>query len=228
MKEATLNTEWGEITVEIDGGGYYDIRHTFRLEGHSFQFEVPDVKEESEEVTVLFSRGGGYRYMSENDLVFTARLMKFAAQLVGLFNDAIRDALHAQAQAEAEEEEERRKKEAESEALVKEREEVMLHELVGEKVKVRHRHYKTMCYGTVDTRAIGYEDDNGTRGEPNEWRPVVRYSDQGVTRDSGVASYARLDVKTERGWRTVWDDGKDDLPEYDRAVKLPQTKPWSE
>lgn len=223
MKAATLNTEFGEIEVEIEGGGFRPIQHVFRLDDYTFQFEVPDAKEEPEEATVLMRRGGGYRYMSEADLVFTARLMKFAAHLVGLFNEAIKDALQDQARIEAEEEEARRQKEAEEEAQTKEREEILLHELVGERVKIRHRQYKTMCYGEVYTRATEWDDS----GDEVAWEPRVRYSDQGDTRDRGVSSYARLDAKTERGWRTVWDDGKDDLPEYDRAVKLPQVKPYN-
>ncbi len=147
-----------------------------------------------------------------------------AWELTRLINAWNADAIAEATQRELEADQKREEEEKVRNAVIAGREEIMLQELVGERVKVRHRHYKTMCYGRVITRATAWDDS----GEETEWTPSVHYSDQGQTRDGGVGTYARLDAKTEKGWRTVWDDGKEDLPEYDRSVKLPKVKAWNE
>jgi len=233
MKEATLNTEFGEITVAIHGGGYIGApKHTLTAGDVAVRFLPPGIDDPEDQAGVHVRHAPS---IDGDECAALARLCQFAAQLIGLFDEATAEE-RAKAEARRAEEEQAEAEQREREAeLEDERSEILLQELVGERVKVRHQGYKTMCYGTVHVAPLyGDPDDIMKRypkeygEEPSSYEPLIRYSDQGATRDRGIGSYKRLDAKTERGWRTVWDDGKDDLPEFDRAVKLPKVKPWGE
>lgn len=230
MKEATLNTEFGEIGIHVDTryySGKVDVHLTAGED--DIEIESPSVSDDVIEAAGLSRNRSG---LEEEDLDDAIRLLQFGRQLVGLINHFQADALAAQADREAQEAQEQEEAAAAQAERNREREEIMLMEMVDERIKVRHRGYKTMCYGTVYAQPLYGEshrrwpEEDGE--EPTAYRAKVRYSDQGDTRDRGIESYTRVDLKTERGWRTVWDDGKDDLPEWDRAVKLPKVRSWHE
>lgn len=225
----------------VSGWGYHDTGTvTLEVPGYGIEIDSDSEAQKTDEPTqasIILPR----RLVFENDLSDEAALdfeefkkaCDAAWELTRLINIWNADAIAEAEENEREEDQQRQEAEEARNAIVQEREETMLQELVGERVKVRHRQYKTMCYGTVDTRPISWGiapdgDEGAGKSVPTEWEPRIRYSDQGDTRDTGVGSYARLDAKTEKGWRTVWDDGKDDLPEYDRNVKLPKAKAWSD
>lgn len=237
MKDAILNTEFGPIEISMDGGGFRMLETFLRIPesedggaSATLVVEVPSVKDDPGESEISSRRR--FWAVDSDKAADISKLFAFASQLVGLLNEANSEAISAAEQHEAEEEQRRRETEEARQKVLDEREETMLQELVDERVKVRHKGYKTMCYGTVyvqplygePQRTYKIEDDE----EPSGYRARLRYSDQGDTRDNGMDSYARLDAKTEKGWRTVWDDGKDDLPDYDRDVKLPKARPWND
>jgi hypothetical protein len=86
---------------------------------------------------------------------------------------------------------------------VKEREEMLLTELLGETVKIRGMGYKTMRRAKVES--FSYESHPGQ----HTYMPVFRYEKE--DRQQSVRLIPRLDVMTPDGWATVWDDGTEDL-----------------
>lgn len=97
--------------------------------------------------------------------------------------------------------------------VVAKREQLLITELLGELVKIRNRGYKTMKQARVDAKMrqkwiAGTLTDTG-------YVPVFDW--EGESRAGQVRVMRRLDVMTERGWATVWDDGMDDIHEWDRG-----------
>jgi hypothetical protein len=227
MSEATLNTEFGEITIRAEKRyGYGRLQIT--IGNGEQELAVLSDGQQDEVIEQASVELNGYEQLPAGEAGAMARLFSFSEYLLASIDHANAEAISEQERREAEEEQKREEEAAAQQELETERTEVLMQELVGERVKVRHRNYKTMCYATVEVQPTydkaSWERDDDE--EPSGYRVRLRYSDQGATRDSGVGSYARLDAKTEKGWRTVWDDGKDDLPEYDRDVKLPEVRPW--
>lgn len=91
---------------------------------------------------------------------------------------------------------------------VKKREEMLLTELLGETVKVRHKGYKTMRAACVE--AHEKRSWKGSELVPDGYRIVFDWKDD-EGRSNQVSLMRRLDVMTDEGWATVWDDGTDDL-----------------
>jgi hypothetical protein len=218
MSGATLNTVFGEIdVVQLEAwAGSGAIRFVMG-ESHA-DLDTPAVKEPYE---ALIDSRRCYD-ASTTEARELAAVIAFASEVGDLVNAWEADRIKEIRDREAREEQEAQEAHDARNALLKEREEMLLHEFVDERVKVRHHGYKTMCYATCTVRDRGeaYEDDG-------RYVVKLRYSDQGATRDSGMGSFQRMDVQTDKGWRTLWDDGKDDLPEWDRATKLPQVRPYS-
>jgi hypothetical protein len=229
-----------EFTLVFREGWGHTGSGTVALEVGSYGIDIESDSDAQDEVEPTHASFTTPRRISfENDLSDEAdkdfqdfkKALDAAWELTRLINAWSADAISAAEQREAEEEQRQRETEEARQKILDEREETMLQELVDERVKVRHKGYKTMCYAVVyvqplygePQRTYKTEDDE----EPSGYRARLRYSDQGETRDNGMDSYARLDAKTEKGWRTVWDDGKDDLPDYDRDVKLPKARPWN-
>jgi hypothetical protein len=216
MSSTTIETEYGDIVVE-DARWMRDV--TFTIGEHaSIEVRSPSVTDQASPAT-LYCRYGFE--LNEEQFDAFAGLYMFVSRIVTELNRYLKSDIEAAKQREEEEEVARKAAEEAREAITQERTERLLHEFIGDRVKIRHRGYKTMCYGTVSSREVGLDEN-----EEPVFEVRIRYSDQGYTRDMGVPSFQRLDVKTEEGWKTVWDDGTDDLPERDRGVKLPEVKPY--
>jgi hypothetical protein len=103
---------------------------------------------------------------------------------------------------------------------VEKREAILREELIGDEVRVRFQNYKKMAKATVGARKRPEYSNQGP-----EWRISFAYvrASQGQT----VSRLRRLDVSTDNGWRTVWDDGLDDFAEWQReAISLPKHPKW--
>lgn len=105
--------------------------------------------------------------------------------------------------------------------LMEERERILREELLGDEMRVRGKGYKKMAKVIVQ---VSKRPDWQTTGP--EWRVVFTYP--GRSHQGGqVARFARLDVNTFNGWRTVWDDGVDDISQWDQPkLKLPKCPRW--
>lgn len=111
------------------------------------------------------------------------------------------------------------------EEVIAEREQLMLTELLGETVKVRNRGYKTMRQATVDAKTHREWREVGGKRELVEDGYKASLQWKGEARAGQVRLFRRLDVMTKEGWATVWDDGYDDLSEYDRRRPAGSAKP---
>lgn len=103
---------------------------------------------------------------------------------------------------------------------VEKREDILREELMGDEVRVRFQGYKKMVKATVTARRRPDFSNDGP-----EWRINFIYGKQ--AQGYQVARLRRLDVNTDNGWRTVWDDGLEDMPEWQaEKVKLPAHPKW--
>lgn len=101
---------------------------------------------------------------------------------------------------------------------------IVMDELMGDEARVRCDGYKGMARCVIGARhATPYEMEQSPGS--GEWRVALRW--KGAGQSSNLNVVRRLDVKTALGWRTVWDDGTDDLWEWERdSVRLPTCKAW--
>lgn len=111
---------------------------------------------------------------------------------------------------------ERQEREAE---ITKEREERCLMEFADEEVRVRARGYKSVVKAVVRVRETGIG-----------YTPYVEYvHDNDYSRPNRISQIRRLEIKQGSRYKVVWDDGRDDLPEYDRGARAnrdAQIKPY--
>lgn len=164
---------------------------------------------------------GGLR--SSEDARRLAALLTIAAELAESEDAKYADLIAAAEERERKEQEEAARKHEERQALLAERKETLMVELLGAEVKVRLRGYKSMPRAVVEVidRNRWYDYDRreyvSTEGE-EDWQPRIRWTDD-CSRDARLGLIVRLDVKTTRGWATVWDDGTDDLSSFDSDLK---------
>lgn len=109
------------------------------------------------------------------------------------------------------------------------REDICMEQLVGDEIRVRCHGYKTMAVATLEVRETHPSDIKWmeARGqEVQRWQVWYKWAGRRTQRQ-GVKSTRRLDVKTENGWRIVWDDGTDDIYSWDRdRLRLPKAPQW--
>lgn len=221
--EATLNTEFGEITIS-QSDGYWDDRITLAVGDRDVNIVSAGKDEDVDEAVIEpgYMRG----HQTEADLDALIVLFKFGRQVIGLLNEAMADEIAAAKAEEERAEAEAAQKAEERKQVVDAREEQLLMELVGERVKVRHAGYKSFTEARV-----GAQEDHRPGHEGEYHVTLERYGNHEAIYSRGsrnIQDWRRLDVKTAKGWRNVWDDGKDDLPMYDRGKDAPQYQPYKE
>lgn len=226
MSDAILNTRFGEITIiEQKGWGYSgETVVTVKLGDMSVEAISTRQADDAEVEPPSFNMRSRPMYMGADCSRQLAALLAFCAELGDLLSEADADRLKAQEEREAEEERLEAKRREEEEAQTKGREQILLMELMGERVKVRHAGYKSA------TEAIVGATEDHRPGHEGEYQvQLQQYGNHEGMYSRGrrnVEAWRRLDVKTTKGWRTVWDDGKDDLPSYDRGKDAPQYQPY--
>jgi hypothetical protein len=231
MSEARLNTEFGLVIINsVNRWGWRDdgpetITISTELAENEVTVKSPRVLDDDDRVIEPASIDMSWPHTENGDqLDELVVLLQFGKQLINLIDahneDAIAEAVQKQEEAEAA----KAQREEEAERITKEREETLLMELVGEHVKIRHSGYKSATEAVVEAA-----EDNRPEHE-GEYFPRLgpwKHHDGIYSRGRrNVATWRRLDVKTAKGWRTVWDDGKDDLPEYDRGKDAPRYQPY--
>lgn len=216
MAHVKLNTEYGEIEIwEASWGSELNLAHS---ENANAKVTLSSLEREDDADTLaggctvdLASQYGG---LTADEARLSADVLKFAAELADLieygYADLIKDAKKRQQKEEAEAEKARA---ARAERL-EERKDQLMNELVGEMVRIRHYGYKTAVRAILAV----------TEGYGGEYRVRFEYVvDQDWARPQTLDRIQRLDAKIDGKWQTIWDDGKDDLPYYDRgsADQLP-------
>jgi hypothetical protein len=107
-----------------------------------------------------------------------------------------------------------------------EREQMLITELLGERVKIRAYGYKTMRVARVEAREIvrfEYKPGGMDTIKTGKFEPHFNY--EGEARAGRVDQIMRLDVETFDGWATVWDEGVQDLNPWDRLKPAGSAKP---
>lgn len=103
-----------------------------------------------------------------------------------------------------------------------ERRQLLMNDLLDETVWIRSSGYKTMRKAVVGV----YPYRSTLRGEPDsepEYRLLFNYT--GEDRGQDLRRMKRLDVQIEGERLNVWDDGEDDLSEWDRGKHSNSSKP---
>jgi len=153
-----------------------------------------------------------------------ASLCNFAAVICDLINEANAEKIEAARIAEEKAEAEREQRRIETEQRIEDRTERLMMEFVGEEVKVRERSYKTMRRAIVEPREQ-MKWDGMERVGTGEYKFHLNYF--GEDRTQLVSRIVRLDVKVGSRWKTLWDDGTDDLL-YGDADLATSAKPTGE
>lgn len=223
-----IETQFGEIVCdEQEGWGYNGAtRIRFQLGTFIVEIDAPRVVEVDEQFPATLELHRRPHEMTPDEAVQLGALMAFTSETARLFNEWNQPLVDAAEQREAEEEQKLKEEQDAKDAITDERKQMLLNELMGETVRVRHSGYRTTAKAVVESRGRNYNDDD----EPTEWEPTLRWdSSNNANRARGdVQNWMLLDVKTERGWRNVWDDGKADIGGDLAGTKLPEAKPWRE
>lgn len=221
---ARLDTELGEFEIS-ESTGWRERTHLTAGEDENvyIQLMMPDRDDpEPAELRVDF-----YMQIEEHQVVAWIDVLKFAEVIIGNFNEAIRDEVEAAAEEERQREQREQEEREAAESKTKEREQMLLNELMGETVRVRHSGYRTTAKAVVEARE-GHLGVDYAPGEDPTYLPWLRWdsANNANRRRSDVENWQLLDVKTDRGWRNVWDDGDSDIGGAVRSSRS-KTKPWT-
>jgi hypothetical protein len=186
-------------------GREFAIRTDWTKDAHITVGESPMVELDERGVEMKISARSGYGLTVESarDLLVAVSI---AVDLAELINEGRADEIAAAREREEREREERKRAAEERAAAVEARRERLMTEFMGEEVKVRETGYKTMRKATVDV----YQPLSVRNGEDGEWRLRLDYHGHDA-RTQNVAAMRRLDVLVGGRWKTVWDDGTDDV-----------------
>lgn len=224
---ATADIGYGPF--EIVAGSYGELHFASPDAEVHITISVPDANDpvDLRDGVQLTPRSG--KYSSQLDVAGAEALgavlvsaTEVAAQINLTHADAIAEAKKAREREEAA----REKAKAAREKVIKERTERLLNEFVGETVKVREAGYKTMRQAIVDAREVRgeYNYDTNEYAMTGEYKPSFSYTGRDA-RTQRVERIQRLDVKVGASWRTVWDDGVEDLPSWERDRPAGSAKP---
>lgn len=206
---ATIETIHGRVSIEesfrssVYLRSEYNERHTVQVvspyQAQTIRYERPS------KATVRVP--GSMHNISALEAEGYGRAILAASDIAALINEA-QERYLTESRADRERRaEERRRAYEERQRVVAERRERLLHELQGGYIKIRERGFKSMVYARVGVRQEG----------DGEWVPFFDWTTEHI-KTQNLEKIVRLDVKAQGRWRTVWDDGVDDLPEYDREL----------
>jgi hypothetical protein len=204
MNSAVLNTEFGEIGITHDGWGlalhnsknynrYHDIQVRLSIadDGSAAGFEIP---------RQVFNTTEGVSDIQ--------RLIACAAWICDLFLEANAETIEQLKREEEEAELERKRLAEEREAELELRRERLMTEFLGDEVKIRERGYKTMRRARVEVYSTAGAADQ-------DYRLHFRYFGRDE-RTQNLERMVRVDIKVGSRWKTLWDDGKDDLSPWEQ------------
>lgn len=227
MTDEALNTELGQFHIR-EGRGW--------MRRGDVIIECGELVDETVQVTVVSPHREAddlhpaYLAVEDDELdphsvPLLLKLLAFASNVAEQINEANKEAIQNQLREEAEREQLAAEERTRVEALVEERKQMLLHELMGETVRVRHHSYRTTAKATVESRELRYEGET----EDAKWAPRLRWHQAGNYNRNreDVQNWVLLDLKTDRGWRNVWDDGNSDIGGTVGAPARANVKPWS-
>jgi hypothetical protein len=220
IPDYVLDTKFGDIEVR-EPRGYWRTGIVFELDGIAVEVESPAQGDDEVSWAELEIQNSSYPLQ---DIERLLKVIGFAGELVRMINAANADAVAAVEEAEAKQEEREAEERAAKDALTDERKQMLLNELMGEVVRVRHSTYRTTAKATVESIGRDYDDN----AEPTRWEPRLRWDSRNNANRSttDVENWMLLDVKTDKGWRNVWDDGAHDIGGVARGSRE-RIKPWS-
>jgi hypothetical protein len=223
IPDYNLNTRFGEIEVR-EARGYWRTGIVFELDGIAVEVESPAQGDDQMEWAELSIENTSYPLQDIERLI---KVVGFAGELVRMINACNADAVAAVERAEQELEEREAEERAAKDARTEERKQMLLNELMGETVRVRHDSYRTTAKALVEA----YEGRVGVDYAPDEeptFLPRLKWdsANNANRRRTDVENWMLLDVKTDKGWRNVWDDGKHDIGERVGASRE-RIKPWT-
>jgi hypothetical protein len=197
---ATLSPQWGRGDVELRG------------EHHNLRMEVPHAAEELKdgpEVSLGYAAIGNI-----TDQRDVRDLLMLSVDISTAFIEATEA---ARKEAEAEEEKallEEQKRREEAQEREDERKERLLNEFAGEFGRIRIRGYHR--WRPVEVKVEPYVDED-------HWPWFYYQNRRHGYREPFYRSIVSFEVKVGSRYFSVWDDGYDDLPEYQQAkIKLPR------
>lgn len=226
-----IETQFGEIVCdEQEEWGYNEAtRIRFQLGPFIVDLDTPrhiqtDHADEDDQFPATLSINIRPRDMTSEEAVELGALLAFSSETARLFNEWNQPLIEAAEKREAEKEQAAQEEQAKKDEVTQERKDQLLNELMGETVRVRHATYRTTAKAVVEHRERRYEGET----EETKWEPRLRWcsANNANRRHDDVENWKLLDVKTERGWRNVWDDGNDDIGGPARAPGRANIAPW--
>jgi len=214
-----LNTRIGEVVVTDSSRRWRDWIEFTRTVPHieDGEHHLEATLEVGEEGVTVSTDSYGTDEIPEARAV--AELVLWVCEIGELIEEANAEKIEKAREARRRKAEEEKRQREEREATVAKRKDLLMTGLLGEYVKIRCRGFKTFAAYKVDV----YESSDG--GFSLHLKPQ---SDSGYSRphaDRDVGRFVRLDVRTPDGFRTVWDDGTDDIPYYESPEKIKKPYP---
>lgn len=196
------------------GVGGVDVRY-----GRSIRVSIPELGDNAatlaEGCTITLPR---YTDYSAEVARHWAEAIRVAADFADEQNEQLKDHIEAARVREERERQRREREKAEREAKLEARNTQLLHELLGEHGRIRLEGYKRMRPVTVTS----VETTDGTFYARFEYKKKERHG----YRDVRVDQVKTFEVKVGSRYKTVWDDGMDDLPEWDRPSRSHTPEQW--
>jgi hypothetical protein len=227
-----LNTQYGDIGVEENRSWRGESESAIFQKGRqALDFIAPDQDEPDDLMAGCQIKNRRVGYGSALDAIGTRELialLSFAADLAELIDEAnadvVDEARRQKEERERQEQVERERIRAEREVaqaarreVLAERRELLMNELVGERVRIRRKYRRSMIPCEVVVREKReYKPGEGYVGT-GEFEP--RFEFRQNDNQPPLDHVLRLDAKGENGkYVTYWDDGVEDLPSYDRDL----------
>lgn len=208
----TIHTDLGTITSvnPYNDRSYREFRFEDSDDRATVTVRVPTNDAGSERLlrgcTISISQGYGHKGVDAARRL--AELLKFATAYAEEENVK----LAGKADAAKEREEAQRAKQmaerAEREERNAARKEQLLHELIGEQARIRMSGYKRWRVVTIDAFQRG--DDS------YDVRFLYKNQQRFGFAEHGVAHVRSLEIKVGSRYKSLWDDGQEDLPLWDR------------
>jgi len=219
-----LKTEFGAIDVrESSWGGYVSFAVATDV-GDEIDIYSPDWDEPEE--YELEMKVDSARLSTRSEIEDEINLLRFGQQLIGLLEDATEESRAEAVRLREQREEEERRAEEEREQRVQERKDRLMMEFMGEEVKVRERGYQTMRRAIIAAyQREWYDYDKREYVKNEEYTLKFDYIGR-EERTQSVEHIKRLDVKVGSRWKTLWDDGADDI--YGEQYLATSAKPTGE
>lgn len=229
---ARLDIGYGEAAIIRGRWGEFYLQHpdlNARAELSLPDEDDPEALAEGVEITLSSGRYSGTSSLNVAEAEAMAAVLTSATEIAAQINEANADRIAEAKERKRREEEEREKARVERESALAGRKDMLMTELLGERVKIREAGIKGMRPAIVEVREVRGEYNYVTAEYASTGEFEIHFAWTHETdrynRTQHLNRMRRLDVKVGAGWRTVWDDGDDDLSSYDRETPVSSAKP---